>query len=723
MNNLKFKICFVLMIFSGFLRAKPEVQPEAVTPFVSVVKLCEGVKHIYVNYEVPKLTPSSSFFDEISHLNISKKWDRSGAKIRVEKQGNGFEIEFINETVTLDDLGFAVDVVSYRNQVLASFEHGYTQPNDEMVDVSVHLDRMLGQFNNSRGGMVEYFCGQQVSQVELLAFFQEYLSLSEAEMCNLIKKYKLSLKPGPYQVSYTWVKELCDNFRYFLNEVLNGSGSGSDKCHCKLIRTNPSALNIGSANSTGRGSDECNDYEPRLFANNYGKFNDDDLIISTARLGAAKASAKIAQYDGGDNSPDPMEYEMHAGRSEISFRSVCVDPSNTTPNLNNCDTCDKRISLNYALYSRTNSWGNTNYHIDGPELAIRADDWAMMTVLSNNEVTVPASGFRSYIIDCDGDDDLLSNTIIGAEDLIGSVSTAISNVSIGAVVTAATEIIAFADEFISSQSCDQRYILDTTMIAGSEVYFLEPGGFFKAVMTSGVGYRSHIANNGKGEIIILSDFHMEAVVETIADDETGDVPDYCECERIGAYALGSIDQFDPLPVPIWNDEPFFYYDGIFQDVPFGDHVMRQEAGAFIGPFGNWEPKWEQDGCCSPVLLECQSECAYLSGCDLIFDINDQESNGQLKNRLSTTYFDSKEFEYVVSPNPFGDFIRIKRNKSEVNKRAELKIYNSVGQLLATEFFAKDELSKKINTSELVSGIYVISIENEYGNKILKKLIK
>lgn len=140
-------------------------------------------------------------------------------------------------------------------------------------------------------------------------------------------------------------------------------------------------------------------------------------------------------------------------------------------------------------------------------------------------------------------------------------------------------------------------------------------------------------------LIFLYKFILYLVVATTSDS-TGTVPEYCECERIGAYALGSMRDFNPEDIDIRDSNPVLDMSMIFEEAPYGTLTMRQLAGEFIGSFGPWAPKWNQSGCCSSVQLECHSECAYLSGCNNVSPKNSIHKLNLPQSRPNTLEFNT-----------------------------------------------------------------------------------
>ena len=613
--------------------------------FVYLEDCYQSVKHIYLDFEVDPLISETDAFKNIDHLVITPKWDdKSTEDIVVEKMLNGFEIDIFDQQFEGDRIEF--DVLAYgdkgeilfgeRHAPLSIKEHGIT-------DVSVHLDQKIAKFQEDKGlSMSNYFCGEEISRIQLLAFFRDYLNLSHSEMCAYIYQYNL-LKQLEItnQVQYIFTIELCDELEAFLDGEIN-PGDG-DACNCNLIRTNRTALNVGTASTPYGDQEICTDYDAKLFTDNF-EFgsNEDDLIVNGGRMGAAKGLVYVMQYNNGKDSPDQFESDIPLGWSELSFRSVCVDPVTITPNIENCASCIKDIELQYGYYTQGLVFGKKDFHTAGSKLGMRLEEWAAVVVQQDDEAEIIDEGAATYLIDCDAPNNTIEETLTDLDNVISTVGTAIGNVTVGNVGAAAVAIISFIEDNILAQFCNQIYNKAETLMAGTHQFTLLPNGYFKAVITSGAAMSGKTENNGRGFININSDFYMAAIVETVAP-ANGEIPEYCECERIGAYVLGSMDGYTPLSEPIRDDNPIYDMTEVFQRVPMSDFTLRQIAGTYIGSFGPWAPKWDQQGCCSAVNLECQSECAYLAGCNFGEALDGSE--------IETRAGQSASFNLEVSPNP------------------------------------------------------------------------
>ncbi|MEI7594190.1 MAG: M20/M25/M40 family metallo-hydrolase [Bacteroidota bacterium] len=83
--------------------------------------------------------------------------------------------------------------------------------------------------------------------------------------------------------------------------------------------------------------------------------------------------------------------------------------------------------------------------------------------------------------------------------------------------------------------------------------------------------------------------------------------------------------------------------------------------------------------------------------------------------LSSGISDNNMIDVKIFPNPVKDFIHIISN----NEIKSIKLYNTIGiKLFENEFRSKEA---KINTSNLTSGIYIITVNNSFTKKIVIEL--
>lgn len=75
--------------------------------------------------------------------------------------------------------------------------------------------------------------------------------------------------------------------------------------------------------------------------------------------------------------------------------------------------------------------------------------------------------------------------------------------------------------------------------------------------------------------------------------------------------------------------------------------------------------------------------------------------------------------YIIYPNPAGSLITIQ--SSEWNENADVKVFNSSGQLVLTQHYGNN-LTVELGL-DVPNGIYLVTIENGRGVKVQQKIVK
>lgn len=313
------KTFFILsLFFQSALYSQYEVSPPREVYFdfhAATLDLCDNTKHVYLEfYKDSYYGTNQNVESEIESIEVYPTRDPS--KRHVLKNVN--EVEFFNLNSVDNQIPFTILAFNSKNEKLFQNQiYVNTRKEKGIVDVSDKLDKQLDGFVGSKSSLITYFCGKEISKVELLAFFQDFLQLSPETICELIAIHNQvlgtpfenwqSLDDGSILATIL----TCYLLEVYQNKITGGNGgsTGGDgnECACNLIRTKSSALNVGTLSQTTNPTEDCEFYQPRTIGKNYdpdGADGDDDLILSYGRFGAAKAATVELFYDGSDDSPD-----------------------------------------------------------------------------------------------------------------------------------------------------------------------------------------------------------------------------------------------------------------------------------------------------------------------------------------------------------------------------------------------------------------------------------
>lgn len=127
---------------------------------------------------------------------------------------------------------------------------------------------------------------------------------------------------------------------------------------------------------------------------------------------------------------------------------------------------------------------------------------------------------------------------------------------------------------------------------------------------------------------------------------------------------------------------------------------------------------DKNGCTTERCFDCMNPCKA--------NVKRASSPIKLKDKAFSPN-SNKNFNFTVYPNPFKDEVLLNLSANQSSKGAEnglnVKIFNSIGQLVKTQKITTQSSLQNIDTSALSSGIYNFTIENESSIIWSSKLIK
>ena len=612
--------------------------------------------------------------------------------------------------------------------IVAKKEIEVKRADDGMIDVRDKMDAYLAEFSEIKGGggvnanLWFYFCDKLLSRVEIFAFFQEFLDLTEEESCDMIKLYAEVFGVAFDQEikESVYYKILCQLFEIYNEEIGSGDPTNDDNCVCNLIRTKSSAQSFHK-NSGAPQTDDCVDYNSYIDAEQHdSKNNDNDLSWSEGRQGAAKAAQLYLNYDGVDSSPDNFEITTSIGSSTLRFRSVCVDPVTVTANLEECETCDKEVTIDYGYFSSAQMFSATHacFGCDEGAKGVMEEYASVFVVNGDNENEVLYNEGKRYETACDWDDDVpsLGETLTDATTLAVTIAAAIAAPSIQTIGLAAVELVGFFENNIQESGCDELFYPQPVGGSGSKTYTLKPGTSLLAAITSGTTFGAKVINHGEVLMRTNSDFYLTGVLTSIPN-ENGDIPDYCECELVGSYVVGSLDQDTPqIPNEDENSGINPKWNQLFDNAPLGLVTMRQYAGEIIGTSANWQGAFQEAGCCA-VVLPCDSDCVYVTGCgddvQIGYGADNQEGSIEILSKVN-------EGSINVFPNPLYEGQALEIEMQNPEDVSNINIMNISGQMVQ-DITINDDYNISINTNGLNQGVYMVVINFIDGSRDIKRV--
>ena len=739
MKKIKTLLLLTLSLLSlTLLRAE---KPIKVNYEYMLLDMCNSKTAAYLKFYQDTLSESTI---RITRIDISTL-NQIIQTTRVQIENN--ETELFDLTPSNNTLEFEVKIYDSTGRITTKIVRINTK-DDSMVNVTDRLYKYIDEYTKTKSSLYTFWCGKKVSKVELFAFFQKFLKLTPQQICDMVSRYNQVVGSNFTSTAVandTWLQNMCALFTEFHNNF-NPGGSPTGDCLCKLIRTKDSALNVQGEPDFNE-SDDCMNYRADVDAVNFdAKPEDNDLIFSQGRIGAAKAGRMHMFYDGVDSSPNNFKTSLHQGWSTIRYRLVFVDPATISPNLENCKACNKQIETEYGYYSKTFLTAQTYSCVLCQQSAwISIEDWAMMFVNKNGVLQdTIIHGEKKFTAKCDvpEDDPTIDGALTSANTLVDAISTAIGSATTANIFAAATSAVAFYNSTFAESLCGELNLDDYTLFHGQKSYEIAPGDELKFTLVSNATFGGKVVNHGEAIAQINSDFYLATVLTTIPNGE-GEVQAYCECEKIGAYTLGSLDASteDLPPVDEPNNTSESNWSVVFDDPPFGVATMKLLTGSFIGSFGPWPGAFETTNCCD-VKIKCMSDCVALIGCGPnpdVTKIRNKQINISEMSLLNDIIRDSiglnTRNESILLSRTDNNSIKIFPNPLTANelnivlnedtKIYSIKIYDLKGtKILEHPLMDSFEyLHLSVTLPDLVKGMYVVLLTDRNGNNFWNKIIK
>ncbi|MBK9149718.1 MAG: T9SS type A sorting domain-containing protein [Saprospiraceae bacterium] len=554
---------------------------------------------------------------------------------------SSIEIEFYNLNATDDSVEITIETKNTGKPNNHVTELKVPLINDDgIVDVTNNMGLEIDSFMKSRDtSMFVFFCGKRISIIELLSFFTDYLNLTPEQTCEMIRIHdeytetKLDSTRQDSSVRVNVTPKLCSVLQKWQEYILNPPQNNppSSLCKCKLIRTQADAVNVGVASVSLQ--NDCKKYTPNIYQDHYlpGKWNgnDNDLMLLSGKMGAAKGEMLYLYVDGADNLPDIKKIvSPRESFGILTFRSVCVDPTTLAISVHNCPDCKKEIELQYKYSSRGTAYAWEGNNLVGDEqISLTMEEFATMIVTNNGLVEILDTLGYNLTVECDANSgwnmDTLLNKGLGLYNAIKDIS------GVASAVNAAQLALTIISNVIKP-GC-QKLHTENQQMSGTKTYTLMPGQRFTALLYSDTHFRGRANSSAMGYASILSDYYITAVLKSIPDDN-GKVPEYCECEAIASYVWGSLDGHSPpVKKPRDKDKKHLLpdFDGLFTNSPLGETDIKQLIGSFIGTAAKWGDLFQNAGCCS-VVIPCHADCVYMrlgAGCSA----DDFPWSGRLNN--------------------------------------------------------------------------------------------
>ncbi len=720
---------------------------EPVLPYhISVLDLCDGKKDVYI-----KIDPTDGYnritkaYTKVKTIFIAPHVENRGSfdPKDFSVMTDSFEIEMYGLTPSDGVLQFDVVALdeSFNVMVMKTIHENISKSGS--VKVSSRLKKYLDDWyrDDVPDDLFTYFCGKRISKVELLSFFQEFLDLTEQQICDMILRFEdiSSSKWTGGVVILDWRDILCSVLDEWLADSTDTTG---DECKCKVVLSKAAASH---SNKEGGAEAKIGDSEAHNCPDIDHPFEDDLYWGDEAPvpnhlefdqnwtniLWGFQGAASMMTMDIGCNYGEHWQPNAHVGAagglwSAITFTMYCYDPPFTSTKDCGC-TKNVNVEFEYASNARGGSdskngglfetYGSVSGTIEQNAYAVMtqygtkgSDTKPKSTILDSGWARIKTSCLESS----EANDTNSVFTQIG--DIIVMITTAVKNASgkftpedIEKYFTGAQEIGDAVNNLIwESNACHNFIDTGYVLLQGSESCTLTSD--YNNVTFSIISdvHAKAIVNEDYADLNlkVLSDFYLAGALLSDGDGES------CCNDASGAYVIGNMSEFE-------NDnlgEPKF--DGLYQ---WGERPLsfdQRKVGMFyfgIDPqflplvFGYPEA-------CQPQV-DCYYECGYWAECEDSIPANPIILG--IDNGFNIDY--AKCFIY---PNPTDG--KVELFVTNVNREdffGEIKIINLTGKLLMqfNNVEIADGKSISLNLTKLQSGTYFINLSSEKVN-VTKKVI-
>ncbi len=706
-------------------------------------------------------------------------------------RAEGFQGEFYGLKVTEQDpfIRFKLEAYDRFNRAVittkiekSSRKAGNVEVPESFMDLIMNMGHDLqdpslnaNYLNPKMFDMFTYFCGKKVSKVMLLSFFQDFLGLSEAEICEIKQLFAQSQIDYNVNQIVTWSKKYCDLLNEFWDAFItwNGGGNsgsgGEDDCECKVINTSV-FVNHSIGASTGTALEDCPDVSVRqgyeIWAEGagpgHGTDNDQNwLITKWARMGAAKSLYTISHnYKGGDEGRN-MEWSFSPSvlRSSITLSMKCFDPHSAE--IDTSCVCEKDVIAGAQYTSRIRGYSGTDGNITGSgngEVRTCMEDFAFLTRFTREGFDVIESGAASTCTQCNSEDSTNFFTDLGTlAGGIGGVAPTFTDTSLNVLgqiesfFNTGGAVIDIVDNFLQSLiDCgDYRDTTYTQFFTGDNYTLTPENDYINYTVYSYALTKTDYTNDEAfAEMHLISDYYLAAGLESSGDST-------CCQEKVGGYLIGHLGDFesDFTPFMEGNDEDDFTFendfhlkikdpiqdDGVwlddedlFQATPTDELAILQTNIAEM--FFAIHPDFLKDvfgidcgpGCTGQV--DCYYNCGFYGDCHETpdpFNGNMSHSHTTLSNHSNKAIIPNMNMipsnDITMSPNPISDGQNLDIKIDKVNDYQELYILSADGKVINKQTINSPNLI--IESKNLSKGLNMIVIRKTDGSVYVDKIVK
>lgn len=616
------------------------------------------------------------------------------------------------------------------------------------------------------GDVFTYWCGRRMNVVTLLAFYQDFLGLSEYHVCRIIAIFE------NYNITYTnlqtvtWTGVYCDLLWEFWDDYVNywtggGSSSGDDDdeesdCECQVISTGV-FVNHSIGETASEQLEDCPEvdltekYKVMSHAgpapNTHNERN--WLITKWGYMGAAKSLYTIAQHwRAGDKERMGITKALPQSllKSSITMTLKCVIPRNAEIS-SDCE-CEKTITASALYNSHMMGVAEAEGGIGGNgKIKSCMEDWATFTRWTRNDFTVVDIGTATACVECESTDTTNIFTDLGT--IAGELEEAIP--------TILDPSLANADEILNTigglvdlygtliqESCGD--LVDTTyvLLDMTDNFTLTPSNdYVQYVVSSRALSRVDFEDDDSySELHLISNYGLAVGLESSGDST-------CCHELVGAYSIGDLGEFTEAHLASVNGDNAVFegydfkldgqlengswleYGGLYQQMPLTlEHLQVDVAELFavITPYFLVDVFGIPCGPGCTTGVDCYYNCGFWGECHeegfmgsgMVAAFNPPEGEDGLEvpplNFIPTT-------DVQVYPNPIHDGYDLNIKLTGEVSYETLFIFNAQGQLISQRALSADEGQFAIPANDLQTGLNMVVLKRSDGSLYVDQIVK
>lgn len=635
------------------------------------------------------------------------------------------------------------------------------------------------------GDVFTFFCGKRINMVKLLSFYQDYLGLSEYQICRMKALFALHNLDYTSTQMVTWTGVYCDLLEEFWEDYVNGDppgggeGNGGDEsdCQCKVINTSV-FVNHSIGEYTGEPLEDCppvsikEDHEVWSHEGGYPNTNEESnwVVSKWAYMGAAKSLYTISHhYEGGDGDNDDDQQQKVMSKtlpaavlkSSITFALKCFEPRNAEIS-EDCD-CEKTIITAGRYNSNINGQAGTDGNIfssGNGSVNSCMEDFAFFTRFSREGFEMIDMGAVVACVQCESTDDTNFLTDIGSlissvEDIVPPVvdTSGISLSNIGDFFEGAGQVVDLVGNFFESlETCDNFQDTSFVLFNKTDTYTLTPeNDFVSYIVASRATTRTDFTNDEAwSELHLLSNYYLASGLESTGDST-------CCNELVGAYTIGHLGEFTESQLATVNGDnvdfegfEFKINDpkkngslledgGLYQqDIITLAHLQSDVAQVFVAVHPNF--MMDVFGIdCGPgctIGVDCYYDCGYWGECHddgeglMAILPTENATAGQGKPHSHQTegvelpmpnFIPTKDVN--IFPNPLTDGYELSIQYDQAEMYEHVYIFNLAGQLLFDQPIDSDNTNLSIDSANLTNGVNMVMIARKDGSVFVERIIK